>query len=76
MYQQNTLCPMPQKDLSPRQLEILRLLAQGFQNAEIADRLVPPITEGGVKQHLHRIYTLLQVSNRIEAVLKFKELED
>ncbi|MEL6719897.1 MAG: LuxR C-terminal-related transcriptional regulator [Bacteroidota bacterium] len=75
MYQTNTLYLMCKKDLSTRQIEILQLLSKGFQNAEIADRLQPPITEGGVKQHLHRIYNLLQVNNRIEAVIKFKELE-
>ena len=63
---------MTPSSLSPRQQEILHLLAEGFQNIEIADRLQPPITEGGVKQHLHRIYKLLGVNNRVEAVLKFK----
>ena len=74
MYQHNTIHLTSQQILSSRQLEILQLLTQGLQNSEIADRLQPSITEGGVKQHLHRIYSVLQVGNRIEAVNKFRNL--
>lgn len=57
--------------LTPRQIEILNLLSQGLLYKEIADKLTPSITEGGVKQHINRIYKKLQVNNRTEALNKY-----
>lgn len=57
--------------LSPRELEILRLVATGASNREIADRLV--IAEGTVKNHLTNILGKLNVKDRMQAVLKAKE---
>lgn len=54
--------------LSPREEEILRLLAKGHLYKEIADSL--HLSVGTVKQHLHRTYEKLQVSNRTEAINK------
>ncbi len=51
--------------LSPRELEVLRLLAAGASNRQIGDRLV--ISAGTVKAHLHSIYSKLEVHNRTEA---------
>jgi DNA-binding CsgD family transcriptional regulator len=51
--------------LSPRQREILELVAEGLPNAQIARRLF--ITESTVKQHLHKAYKILGVRNRREA---------
>ena len=48
--------------LTPRELEIVRLVAEGLRNREIAERLT--ITEGTVKIHLHNIYEKLGVSGR------------
>lgn len=52
-------------NLTPRELEILELLAQDLSNQEIADRLV--IEVGTVKNHVHNLLNKLEVSNRKEA---------
>ena len=57
--------------LSPRELEILRLVATGSSNREIADVLI--IAEGTVKNHLTNILGKLNVKDRMQAVLKAKE---
>jgi DNA-binding NarL/FixJ family response regulator len=57
--------------LSPRELEILRLVATGSSNKEIADVLI--IAEGTVKNHLTNILGKLNVKDRMQAVLKAKE---
>jgi len=54
--------------LSPRETEILHLLAQGLLYKEIADRLT--ISTSTVRQHIHRIYEKLHVQNRTEAINK------
>jgi DNA-binding NarL/FixJ family response regulator len=53
--------------LTPRELEIVRMVAEGLRNKAIADRL--SITEGTVKVHLHNIYDKLGVEGRLELVL-------
>ena len=57
--------------LSPREMEILRLVATGASNRDIADRLV--IAEGTVKNHLTNILGKLNVKDRMQAVLKARE---
>ena len=52
--------------LTPRQREVLRLIAAGHTNAQIARRL--GITEGTVRSHLESIYSRRQVSSRPAAV--------
>ena len=54
--------------LSPREKEILRLVAQGASNKEIADKLF--IGQTTVKAHLGSILEKLHVRNRAEAVAK------
>ncbi|MEM9527188.1 MAG: response regulator transcription factor [Bacteroidota bacterium] len=56
----------PLDQLTPRQNDILRLLAEGKSNRQVAAEL--DLTEGTVKQHNHAIYQVLQVANRVEAV--------
>ncbi|MBO9362387.1 MAG: response regulator transcription factor [Thermoflexus sp.] len=56
----------PGEPLTPRELEILRLLAEGLANKEIAARL--GIRERTVKFHISSIYRKLNVVNRAEAV--------
>jgi DNA-binding NarL/FixJ family response regulator len=57
--------------LSPREMEILRLVATGASNRDIADRLV--IAEGTVKNHLTNILGKLSAKDRMQAVLKARE---
>lgn len=55
----------PAQPLTRRELEILRHVAGGFTNKEIARELV--ITEGTVKTHIHNALEKLQMTNRIQA---------
>jgi DNA-binding NarL/FixJ family response regulator len=55
----------PTADLTAREVEVLRLLAQGLTNREIAERLV--ISPRTVNAHLHAIYHKLDVSTRSAA---------
>lgn len=58
------------EELSPREREILELLAEGFPNKEIADRM--GVTDGTVRWHLRHVYDKLHVRSRTEAALKFR----
>jgi NarL family two-component system response regulator LiaR len=53
--------------LTPRELEVLRLVAQGLENPEIAKRLF--ITEATVRSHVSNITSKLQVASRTQAAL-------
>lgn len=55
------------KDLSPKEMEVLRLLAAAASNKQIAQAL--GVTENTVKIHLRRIYRKLGVSSRSEATI-------
>jgi DNA-binding NarL/FixJ family response regulator len=55
--------------LSPREREILELLASGFPNKQIATRV--GLTDGTVRWHLRHVYNKLHVRSRTEATLKF-----
>lgn len=54
-----------QEDLSPREIEILRLLAEGASNRQIAEKLV--LAEGTVKNHVSNILSKLHTENRTQA---------
>ena len=56
------------KQITPRELQIAELVAQGLTNAEIGNTLW--ITENSVKQALKRMFRKLQVSSRAEMVAK------
>lgn len=58
--------------LSPREIEVLQLLATGLGNADIARKLF--LSTGTVKRHVNNIYSKLNVHNRMEAVAKGREL--
>jgi LuxR family maltose regulon positive regulatory protein len=58
--------------LSERELEVLRLMAAGCSNKEIADELV--IAVGTAKRHTANIFDKLDVRNRTEAVAKARQL--
>jgi DNA-binding CsgD family transcriptional regulator len=55
--------------LSPRELEVLQLIASGMTNGEVAARL--HVTVHAVKFHLAAIYRRLGVSNRTEAAVTY-----
>ena len=54
--------------LTNRELELLTLLSKGLLYKEIGEQM--NITIGTVKQHIHKIYDKLQVSNKTEAINK------
>jgi LuxR family maltose regulon positive regulatory protein len=58
--------------LSKRELEILKLVAQGLSNREISERLVLALST--VKGHNQNIYGKLGVQRRTEAVARAREL--
>ena len=58
--------------LSKREMEVLRLLAIGLTDREIAHHLV--LAEGTIKTHAKRIYAKLGVQNRTQAALYAQEL--
>ncbi|HVU58451.1 MAG TPA: response regulator transcription factor [Puia sp.] len=58
----------PSDILSPRENEVLNLLAKGLLYKEIAEQL--HISTATVRQHIHRIYEKLHVQNRTEAINK------
>lgn len=62
---------VPDRDgepLTPRQVDVLNLLAEGLSNREIAARL--HLSEGTVKNLVSEIYARLQVRDRVQAVLR------
>jgi LuxR family maltose regulon positive regulatory protein len=58
--------------LSQRELEVLKLIAQGLSNQEISERLFIALIT--VKGHNQRIFGKLQVQRRTEAVARAREL--
>jgi LuxR family maltose regulon positive regulatory protein len=58
--------------LSERELEVLRLVATGKSNRQVADELI--LATGTVKKHLNNIYGKLQVNNRTQCVARAREL--
>jgi DNA-binding NarL/FixJ family response regulator len=51
--------------LTPREVEVLRLVAQGMSDAQVAEKLV--VSERTVHSHLRSVYRKLQVGSRNEA---------
>jgi DNA-binding CsgD family transcriptional regulator len=58
--------------LTPREHEILGLIAKGLSNREIADSLF--VSENTVKTHSSRLFDKMQVKRRVQAVQRGKEL--
>jgi DNA-binding NarL/FixJ family response regulator len=59
--------PSIAENLSPRELEVLRKLAQGMSNAEIAADLF--LSDATVKSHVARILSKLDLRDRVQAVV-------
>jgi DNA-binding NarL/FixJ family response regulator len=62
-----TLHPAPLAELTPRELEVLRHLARGLTNTEIAHELV--IGDATIKTHVARIFSKLDLHDRAQAVV-------
>ncbi len=58
--------------LTEREMEVLRLVAKGLSNRQLAEVLF--IAVGTVKKHLNNIYSKLAVQNRTQAIIKAREL--
>lgn len=62
----------PAVALTPRETEVLALLARGLSNAEIAEQL--HISVGTARWHVKNIYKKLEVNNRVQATRRLAEL--
>jgi len=60
-----------EKELTNREIDVLKLLVLGYNNKEIADKLC--ITNHTVKAHLTQVYKKLGVTNRSKAIVKVNE---
>ncbi len=58
-------------ELTEREHEILNLIAQGHNNAEIAERLV--LSAKTVRNHISNIFSKLQVADRAQAIIRARE---
>lgn len=57
---------LKQFDLSDRETEVLKFIAQGYKNLEIAEKLF--VSQNTIKTHIKNIYVKLDVRNRVEAL--------
>jgi DNA-binding CsgD family transcriptional regulator len=58
--------------ITPRELEVLRLIAQGLSNREIAEKLF--VSENTIKTHASRVFDKLGAKRRTQAVQLAKEV--
>jgi DNA-binding NarL/FixJ family response regulator len=65
------ISPKPFPDLSERELEVLDLIARGFNNHEIAGKL--HVTVKTVSNHISNIFSKLHVADRAQAIIRARE---
>ncbi len=58
-------------ELTPRELEVLELIAEGYKNSQIAEKLV--ISDKTVRNHITNIFSKLQVADRAQAIIKARD---
>jgi ATP/maltotriose-dependent transcriptional regulator MalT len=63
--------PLPES-LSEREFEVLQLIAEGYSNQEIAQKLVVAVST--VKKHINSIFGKLGVTHRAQAIAQAREL--
>jgi ATP/maltotriose-dependent transcriptional regulator MalT len=63
---------IPVESLTPREMEVMQLIAAGDSNQRIADKLV--ITLSAVKKHTGNIFNKLSVNSRTQAVVRARLL--
>ena len=64
--------PPPDSILSEKELEVLRLISEGFTNQQITEKLF--ITINTTKTHIRHIYNKLGVDSRTQALSRAREL--
>ena len=69
----STLAQLLIEPLSERELQVIRLVADGFSNGQIADKLF--IAPGTVKKHINNIFGKLGVQSRTQSVARARELK-
>jgi LuxR family transcriptional regulator, maltose regulon positive regulatory protein len=71
----SVISPSPRliEPLSEREMEVLRLIAEGLSNQAIADRLIVAVST--IKKHVNNIYGKLNVQSRTQALLRARELK-
>jgi LuxR family maltose regulon positive regulatory protein len=67
------LSPALVEPLTPRELEVLHLIATGLTNQQISDELI--ISVGTAKFYTSQIYSKLSVSSRTQAIARARELD-
>jgi DNA-binding NarL/FixJ family response regulator len=67
--EEHWFCIRRQYRMSPRELQVAKLVCRGFNNEEVAGQL--KMKQGTVKTHIRNIYRRIQVKNKIEMLLKF-----
>ena len=53
--------------LTPRETEVMRCVATGLSNQQIAEKLI--VSEGTIKIHVHNIYRKIGINNRVDLTL-------
>ena len=64
--------PTPPRELTPREVEVLRLLSEGHTNQQIARELL--VSTSTVKNHIHQVLTKLGASDRTQAAVIATEM--